>query len=242
MGEYYPMKLLTTTFLFVFAAALANVAAGQTAPADSPPVLQGEAAYVMPQSAIDAGIGGSVMIAIRVDENGKPTDAALVMGPMWPCGATPTDALRDLSSTLSETMMKLRFTPAIRDGKPVARNVGLRLELKNPRPASKPAEIDPVTGKPKPRQISGGVLNGKATYLEKPPYPAEARANRDGGAVTIQVLIDEEGKVIRAGAVTGAPTLQFAAREAACKARFSPTKLAGDPVKVSGVITYNFVP
>ena len=135
--------------------------------------------------------------------------------------------------------MKVRFTPAIKDGKPIAKNIGLRVELKN---ALLAPELDPATGKPKYKQVSGGVLNGKAIDLPKPAYPPEARADREAGAVTIQILIDEAGKVIRAGAVSGAPTLQLAAREAACGSRFSPTTLGGEPVKVSGVITYNFVP
>jgi len=93
-----------------------------------------------------------------------------------------------------------------------------------------------------PKQISGGVLNGKATSLPKPPYPPAARAVRASGAVTVQVLIDESGNVVSASAVSGHPLLRAAAVQAARSARFSPTQLSGQPVKVSGVITYNFVP
>lgn len=93
-----------------------------------------------------------------------------------------------------------------------------------------------------PKQISGGVLNGKATSLPKPPYPPAARAVRAAGAVSVQVLIDESGSVVSATAVSGHPLLRAAAVQAARGARFSPTQLSGQPVKVSGVITYNFVP
>ena len=93
-----------------------------------------------------------------------------------------------------------------------------------------------------PKQISGGVLNGKATSLPKPPYPPAARAVRASGAVTVQVLINESGAVVSASAVSGHPLLRAAAVQAARGARFSPTQLSGQPVKVSGVITYNFVP
>jgi protein TonB len=92
------------------------------------------------------------------------------------------------------------------------------------------------------KQISGGVLNGKATSLPKPPYPPAARAVRASGAVSVQVLIDERGNVVSASAVSGHPLLRAAAVQAARSARFSPTQLSGQPVKVSGVITYNFVP
>jgi protein TonB len=93
-----------------------------------------------------------------------------------------------------------------------------------------------------PKTISGGVLNGKAISLPKPTYPAAARAVRASGAVQVQVLIDETGKVVSASAAGGHPLLQAAAVAAARGARFSPTLLSGQPVKVSGIITYNFVP
>ncbi len=91
------------------------------------------------------------------------------------------------------------------------------------------------------RRLSGGVLNGKAISLPKPPYPAAARAVRASGPVAIQVLIDESGSMFSAFAVSGHPLLRSAARNAACGARFTPTMLEGNPVKVSGIITYNFV-
>jgi TonB family protein len=89
--------------------------------------------------------------------------------------------------------------------------------------------------------VAGGVLNGKAIILPKPTYPKEARAAGAHGAVSVQVLIGEDGKVISAAAVSGDPLLREAAVEAAKGAVFSPTKLSGVPVKVSGIITYNFV-
>lgn len=91
------------------------------------------------------------------------------------------------------------------------------------------------------RPISGGVLNGKAVSLPKPPYPAAARAVRASGAVTIQILVDEDGTIFSAHAVSGHPLLRQASRIAACEAKFAPTLLEGKPVKVQGVITYNFV-
>ena len=100
----------------------------------------------------------------------------------------------------------------------------------------------PPPKKAPPKTVSGGVLNGKATSLPKPAYPPAARAVRAGGSVSVQVLIDESGRVVSASAVSGHPLLRAAAVSAAQGARFSPTLLSGQPVKVSGVITYNFVP
>jgi protein TonB len=103
-------------------------------------------------------------------------------------------------------------------------------------------EPPPPEPKPTPRApISGGVLNGKAISLPKPGYPAIAKAAHASGTVVVQVLIDENGNVVSANAVSGHPLLIQAAVSAARSARFSPTKLSGQPVKVTGVIQYNFV-
>jgi len=104
-------------------------------------------------------------------------------------------------------------------------------------------EPPPPEAKPTPPRapISGGVLNGKALSLPKPPYPPIARAAHASGTVVVQVLIDENGNVVSAHAVSGHPLLQAVAVQAARSARFSPTKLSGQPVKVTGVIQYNFV-
>ena len=88
--------------------------------------------------------------------------------------------------------------------------------------------------------VSGGVLNGKAISKPQPAYPPIAKAARAQGTVSVQVLIDESGRVVSASAVSGHPLLQAASVQAARRARFSPTLLSGQPVKVSGVITYNF--
>ncbi len=109
-------------------------------------------------------------------------------------------------------------------------------EVKVKTPTPKPTE------KPVPKTISGGVVNGKAVNLVKPPYPAAARAVRAAGAVNVQVTIDESGNVISASAVSGHPLLRAAAVQAARSSKFSPTQLSGQPVKVTGVIVYNFVP
>jgi len=86
--------------------------------------------------------------------------------------------------------------------------------------------------------ISGGILNGKAVSKPTPVWPKEARGII--GTVTVQILADEDGKIIKAEAVSGPEQLRQAAVEAAYKARLSPTRLSGQPVKVSGVLVYNF--
>lgn len=95
--------------------------------------------------------------------------------------------------------------------------------------------------KPKPLMISKGVITSDALSLPKPTYPEMAKAMRIQGKVSIQVLIDETGKVSSARAIDGHPLLRQVSEKAAYQARFSPTMLGDQRVKVSGVITYNFL-
>ncbi|HMG73821.1 MAG TPA: TonB family protein [Pyrinomonadaceae bacterium] len=91
------------------------------------------------------------------------------------------------------------------------------------------------------RSVSGGVLNGSATVLPQPVYPLIARQAKASGAVNVQIMIDEGGNVIDAHAVSGHPLLQAAAVKAARQATFKPTRLNGEPVRVTGTLVYNFV-
>jgi len=97
----------------------------------------------------------------------------------------------------------------------------------------------PTPGQPNTKRgpISGGMLNGKAIYLPVPEVPA----GEASGVVLVAVLIDEQGAVVEARAVSGPQHLHAAAVNAARLARFSPTLLMGEPVRVSGTLSYNFV-
>ena len=105
-----------------------------------------------------------------------------------------------------------------------------------------------------PKVINGGVLNGKAISLPKPVYPDSAKVAGVEGAVKVQVTIDENGNIESAQAVKdesdnnevsteyadAKAALRAAAESAALEAKFSPTLLSGNPVKIHGVIVYNF--
>jgi TonB family protein len=116
----------------------------------------------------------------------------------------------------------------------VAGNSSVKVDEEPPPPAAKRMP------KPLLKPISGGVLNGKALVLPKPDYPQAARSARASGVVTVEVVINEAGKVIAAKATSGPTLLRQAAMQAAQGARFSPTLLSGQPVKISGEINYNF--
>jgi TonB family protein len=98
----------------------------------------------------------------------------------------------------------------------------------------------PPAPRPLLKPVSGGVLNGMALSLPSPNYPDAARRMRTSGMVQVEVVVDENGKVISARALSGPSTLRDVAVQAAYRARFSPTKLSGQPLKVTGQINYNF--
>jgi TonB family protein len=90
--------------------------------------------------------------------------------------------------------------------------------------------------------IAGGIVSGKAKNLVRPTYPVKAKKQKLSGAVQVLILVNEEGKVIKAKALC--PNYQIlgeSAEKAALASSFSPTMLSGKPVKVKGTIIYNFV-
>jgi protein TonB len=117
---------------------------------------------------------------------------------------------------------------------PLAEGPAVKSDGDAPAPAAMPVRSGPL------KPISGGVLNGKAISLPAPSYPEIARRAGASGVVEVEVVIDLTGKVISAKATSGPPLLRQAAEMAARLARFNPTLLSGQPMRVSGVISYNF--
>jgi len=89
--------------------------------------------------------------------------------------------------------------------------------------------------------VSGDGLERKVLSKPLPVYPPIAKAARASGTVRVQVVVDEEGKITSAKAISGHPLLQQAAVQAAYQARLAPTLLGGEAIKLSGTLSYNFV-
>jgi protein TonB len=108
-----------------------------------------------------------------------------------------------------------------------------------------PAAAPPPKEEPKEeakvlRRVSGGVLQGNAIRRVQPTYPPIARSARVAGTVEVEVVIDEDGNVLSASVISGHPLLRQAAVEAAQQWKFRPTLLSGQPIKVTGVLIFNF--
>ena len=137
--------------------------------------------------------------------------------------------------------LPVRTSSAKLSGSPMQ---SLNLDLRQLSDASKRdvvmSDSEPPAPRPFLKPVSGGVLNGKALSLPAPAYPETARRMRTAGTVEVEVIVDESGKVISARAISGPAALRDVAVEAALRARFSPTKLSGQSVKVAGRIDYKF--
>jgi hypothetical protein len=105
--------------------------------------------------------------------------------------------------------------------------------------ANPPNTTGQTPGQQNPRKppVNGGVLNSKAIYMPVPEVPPGEAT----GVVLVAVLVDEQGSVIEARAVSGPQHLHALAVNAARLARFAPTLLMGEPVRVTGTLSYNFV-
>ncbi|MFZ1699533.1 MAG: energy transducer TonB [Pyrinomonadaceae bacterium] len=192
---------------------------------------------VYPETAKKAGIGGSVAVDILIDEAGNVIFAQAdlfeqrvrrsVEGTVAMEAVEVDLSLREAAEAAAR---EAKFAPTMLNGEPV--------RVKGKMVYSFVADGDAVAGL---KGINGGVLNGKATALPKPVYPAAARAVGAQGTVSVQILINEEGNIESAAAISGHPLLRAAAEAAARGATFLPTQLSGKPVRVQGILTYNFV-
>src|SRR5258706_10652451 len=151
--------------------------------------------------------------------------------PSKPSDSKPASALPQRTSV--DKLKLSTVSPLAGDFRSTSDEANKRLVVANSDPA-------PVAPRPLLKPVSGGVLNGKAISLPAPNYPELARRMRTSGLVEVEVVVDENGKVISARALTGPPSLRDVAVQAAYRARFSPTKLSGQPMKITGRINYNF--
>lgn len=104
-----------------------------------------------------------------------------------------------------------------------------------------PEAVKPTPAPTPPRILKlSQIQSSKIISKPVPPYPQIAKLANIQGTVTVEILVDEQGRVISATATGGPVMLREAARLAALQARFTPTQLNGQPVKVSGAISYNF--
>ena len=229
------MKLIVSISAFVLL--LTSLAAGQDVPkVINGGVLNGKAIKLpkpkYPDEAKAAKSEGSVRIKITIDEEGNVSSAE-----------PSTDSYEVIQADGSRVKVVPEYVdPSLVEA---AREAALEAQFSPTRLSGHPVKVTGVVVynfvATTDRSVSGGILNGKATELPAAKYPAAAKAVKASGPVVVQIVIDENGDVISAAAVSGHPLLRGAATEAAKAAKFAPTFINSAGVKVSGVLTYNFV-
>src|SRR6266404_6684986 len=158
-----------------------------------------------------------------------PASAATGEAPVQPSKSLETKPASALPPQSSLNKLKLSVvTPLNSDFRSTPDETNRKVVVANSDP--------PPTARPLLKPVSGGVLNGKALSLPAPSYPEFARRMRTGGLVEVEVVVDEDGKVISARALAGPPSLRDVSVQAAYRAHFSQTKLSGQPVKITGKI------
>jgi TonB family protein len=108
-------------------------------------------------------------------------------------------------------------------------------------PPNRPQSHPPSPNQPQSiQEVVEQVLEGNAITRVQPVYPPTARMMKAMGEVKVRITISETGRVIDAKAISGHQSLRPAAIEAAYKWTFKPTTVDGAPIKVQGVLTFNF--
>lgn len=173
---------------------------------------------------------GAVVVEVVIDVEGNVTSAQAVSGhPL-------------LRQSAEEAARNAKLRPTLMEGIPVIVRGSIVYSFA-PVTKTDVTDVSNEDNSDNPtKTISGGVLNGKATSFPKPAYPAAARAVKASGSVNVAVVIDEQGNVESANAVSGHPLLRAASVEAAKQAKFERTMLSGNPVKVTGILVYTFIP
>ena len=106
---------------------------------------------------------------------------------------------------------------------------------------------EPTSGAPssaKTRSIvhqgAAGMTAANVIFSPAPSYPAAASAARVEGQVTVQAVVNPEGKVVSVRAVSGPTVLRDAATEAVQRWRYSPLLDNGKPIAVTTVAILDF--
>jgi len=92
----------------------------------------------------------------------------------------------------------------------------------------------------KPSIVSHFVQTSLQTKV-KPPYPEEAVSRGIQGKISVKILINRDGDVVKACALNGDEFLRRAAEGAALKWKFKRNVVAGRKSFVQAGISFNFV-
>lgn len=228
--------------LFAFVVYLPGAAA-QHAPAKmiNGGIVNGKAVSlphpVYPEAERSERIGGVAGVNVIIDEAGNVIFAEAELNDQRErknedgTKAEPVLLAPSLREAAEAAARQAQFSPTTLGGQPVKIKGKILYNFVVDK-SDRPARIG---------DINGPLVNGKATSMPAPVYPASAKAANVQGSVTVKIMINEDGTVSSATAVNGHPLLRAAAEAAALEARFAPTLVGGKAMNVAGIVTYDFV-
>ena len=88
--------------------------------------------------------------------------------------------------------------------------------------------------------VQSGLMAGTLTIGPTPPYSQEAKNGGISGPVVLKITLDENGQLGSINVLSGHPILSGPAELAARRSTYAPAKLEGMPVKITGLLIYNF--
>lgn len=171
-------------------------------------------------------ISGTVIVRIKIDEQGRVIEARAISGPL--ALLTPSE----------KAACQAQFVPVLLQGQPVKSTFGINYKFVGSKGVGD-AHICLIGGDLK-APVEAAVINSQAISKPEPVVPPEAK--EASGNVVVIVNVDERGEVTAAHAVSGPKLLFEETEKAACQALFKPAELSGHPIKFQGALIYKFSP
>jgi TonB family protein len=167
------------------------------------------------REARDNKVEGTVVLSVIFGVDGQIGDIKVIRG--LPHG---------LTENAIAAANKIRFDPAIRDGRPVSVRGSLEFTFN--------LYKDPV-------EQMNASMRPTILYREKAQYTQEAKDNKVEGTVVLSVVFGADGQIGEVKVIRGLPHgLTQKAIEAASKIRFEPAMKDGKPVSVRRMLEYSF--
>jgi len=202
----------------------------RVAPSDQEEKLLHRPAAMYPPLAQQAGVRGVVGVRLLIAVDGAVKAVQVVRGhPLLIPAAT-------------EAAKQYRFRPTTLDGQPA--EVVTEVEVRVPAgewPAASAAPPPEAELPPGVYKVGPAVSTPKLIRKIEPQYTEQARDAKHQGAVVLQVVVEEDGKIRQAKVLKSLGLgLDEKAVEAVKQWEFEPALRDGKPVKVQATIEINF--
>lgn len=199
----------------------------------APELLFHPNAQLSSQQARAARFGDTVLVNLIVDICGRPQNVHVLRG-----------AGIGLDSSAVTAVKQYIFKPAMEGGRPVPVEFNAEVKFQM---ADQPSATDTATT-PAPdstisplRRVGGGVSQPKALFVVDPQFSEQARKEKFGGMVLVNLIVDTNGMPRNVHILRGIGMgLDEKAVEAVKQYKFLPAMEGGKPVPVELNVEVNF--